>query len=63
MARFLAELYQENRTYLKMCVLDENLLIDIRLLLVNELIWKRFEIRLHSIDHINEFFRSVQVNF
>ncbi|CAF0840192.1 unnamed protein product [Adineta ricciae] len=60
MARFLAELYQDNQTCLKMCVLDENLLIDIRLLLINELIWKRFEIKLHSIDRINEFFRSVQ---
>ncbi|CAF3359507.1 unnamed protein product [Rotaria sp. Silwood1] len=61
MAFFLSELCQENSNYLNVFLFDNNLLSDIRLLLINELILKKFNLKFISINYINEFFRQIQV--
>ncbi|CAF0761377.1 unnamed protein product [Rotaria sordida] len=60
MALFLAKLCEEHPTYLHLFLFDENLLSDIRLLLINELIWKKFHIKFISIDHISDFFDYIE---
>ncbi|CAF4058749.1 unnamed protein product [Rotaria sp. Silwood2] len=60
MALFLAKLCQEHPTYLHRFLFDENLLSDIRLLLINELIWKKFNIKFISIDSIEEVFDHIE---
>jgi hypothetical protein len=61
MALFLAKLCEENPTCLNLFLFDKNLLCDIRLLLINELIWNRFDIKFISVKHIDEFFRLIEV--
>ncbi|CAF4466512.1 unnamed protein product, partial [Rotaria sp. Silwood2] len=39
---------------------ENNLLPDIRLLLINELASKKFNLKFISINYINEFFRQIQ---
>ncbi|CAF3645267.1 unnamed protein product [Adineta steineri] len=60
MSLFLAELCQNNSTYLNLFLFDENLFVDIRLLLINELIWNKFHIKFKSVTHINTFFQQIQ---
>jgi len=61
MALFLAKLCEENSKCLQAFLFDENLLVDIRLLLINELIWKKFNVKFISIGDIDEVFRRIQV--
>jgi hypothetical protein len=61
MALFLGKLSEENPSYLPLFLFDENLLADIRLLLINELIWNKFNIKFISMDYINEFFHRIEV--
>ncbi|UJR21090.1 hypothetical protein I4U23_024190 [Adineta vaga] len=60
MAVFLAKLCEENPTCVSTFLFDENLLIDIRLLLINEFIRYKYNKKLISVDDINEFFHCVQ---
>ncbi|UJR28413.1 hypothetical protein I4U23_009653 [Adineta vaga] len=60
MSLFLAELCHENFTYLNFFLFDENLFVDIRLLLINELISKKFHRKLTSYTEINDFFLQIQ---
>jgi hypothetical protein len=62
MSLFLAELCKDDLSYLNLFLFDENLFVDIRLLLINELIWKKFNFKFISINDINAFFRLIQVN-
>lgn len=62
MALFLAGLCENNPVYLNLFLFEKNLLTDIRLLLINELIFKKFHLKLISIGNINDFFRQIQVN-
>lgn len=62
MALFLSQLCENNSTYLNLFLFDKNLFVDIRLLLINELIWKKFNFKFISINDINAFFRLIQVN-
>jgi len=61
MALFLSELCENNINYLNLFLLDKNLFTDIRLLLINELILKKFSIKFISIDYIKQFFCQIQV--
>ena len=61
MAQFLVELCKDNLTYLNLFLFNNNLLVDIRLLLINELIWKKFKFKLTSIDYVNKLFHKIQV--
>jgi hypothetical protein len=61
MALFLAKLCEDNPTYTHLFLFDENLLPDIRILLINELIWNKFNIKFISIDYIKEFFHRIEV--
>lgn len=61
MALFLAKLCEEHPTYLHLLLFDESLLCDIRILLINELIGKKFYTKFKSIDHVNEVFHLVEV--
>ena len=61
MASFLTKLSEENPAYLHLILFDENLFYDIRLLLINELISNRFDIKLISTDCINQFFHRINV--
>jgi hypothetical protein len=63
MALFLFELCENNSIYLNLFLFDKNLFSDIRLLLINELISKKFSIKLISIDHIKQFFCQIQGSF
>ncbi|CAF2340715.1 unnamed protein product [Rotaria sp. Silwood2] len=60
MALFLSELCQDNSKCLNVFLFDNNLLPDIRLLLINELASKKFNLKFISINYINEFFRQIQ---
>ncbi|CAF3222391.1 unnamed protein product [Rotaria socialis] len=60
MALFLAKLCEENSTYLHLFLFDENLLPDIRLLLISELVWKKFNIKFASTTNIIEFFDHIE---
>ncbi|CAM4821042.1 unnamed protein product [Rotaria magnacalcarata] len=60
MALFLAKLCEENSTYLHLFLFDENLLPDIRLLLINELVWKKFNIKFASTANVIEFFDHIE---
>ncbi|CAF0777980.1 unnamed protein product [Rotaria sordida] len=60
MALFLSELCQDNSKCLNLFLFDNNLLPDIRLLLINELISKSFNLKFMSINYVNEFFRQIQ---
>ncbi len=62
MSLFLAELCENNSIYLNLFLFQKNLLADIRLLLINELISKKFHLKFNSIESINEVFRQIQVN-
>jgi hypothetical protein len=61
MALFLAKLCEENPKCLQAFLFDENLLVDSRLLLINELIWKKFNVKFISIGDIDEIFRRIEV--
>jgi hypothetical protein len=61
MAKLLVQLCQENASRLSMFLFNVNLLPDIRLLLINELIWDELQMRLVSIDDLNEVFRRIEV--
>lgn len=61
MAIFLSELCENNVTYLNLFLFDKNLFTDIRLLLINQLISKKFAIKFYSIDQIKQFFNQIQV--
>jgi len=61
MVLFLSKLSEENSTYIHLFLFDENLLPDIRLLLINELIGKKFNIKFTSIDNIEKFFHRIEV--
>ena len=61
-AVFLAKLVDDHPMYLHAFLFDQNLFADIRVLLINEIIWKRFQIKLSSIDEINQFFCHVEVS-
>lgn len=61
MAVFLAKLCEENSTYTHLLLFDQNLFLDIRLLLINELISNKFHMKLTSIDDLEEFFQRFQV--
>jgi hypothetical protein len=63
MALFLTNLCGENFAYMNVFLLDKNLLADIRLLLINELIWKKFQIKFYSINHVIEFVRKIEVRY
>ena len=62
MGLFLAELCENNLVLLNLFLFQKNLLADIRLLLINELISKRFHLKFNSIESIKEVFRQIQVN-
>ncbi|CAF2813041.1 unnamed protein product [Rotaria sp. Silwood2] len=59
-ALFLSDLFQDNSKCLNVFLFDINLLPDIRLLLINELASKKFNLKFISINYINEFFRQIQ---
>jgi len=61
MALFLSQLCENNSTYLNLFLFDKNLFVDIRLLLINELISKKFCLKFISIDHIQQFFCQIEV--
>ncbi|CAF1037009.1 unnamed protein product [Adineta ricciae] len=60
MSLFLSELCQQDVNYVNMFLFDENLLVDIRLLLTNELISKKFHLKLISANEINQFCQHIQ---
>jgi hypothetical protein len=62
MALFLVELCENNSNYLNLVLFDKNLLVDIRLLLINELIFKKFYVKFSSIDYLQQVFSYIQVN-
>ena len=61
MSVFLADLCENNSSYLNLFLFDKNLLVDIRLLLINELISRKFSFKLTSIHHILQLFRQIEV--
>jgi hypothetical protein len=61
MGLFLAELCENNSNYFNLFLFEKNLFADIRLLLIHELISKKFNNQLRSIDHIQQFFDRIQV--
>ena len=61
MASFFARLCEEDSTYLHLFLFDENLFPHIRLFLIEELIEKKFHIRISSMDNLEEFFRQIEV--
>ncbi len=61
MTLLLLKLCEDNPTYIHLFLFDENLLPNIRLLLINELIGKKFNIKLTSIDNIEKFFHHIEV--
>ncbi|CAF1486647.1 unnamed protein product [Adineta steineri] len=61
MALFLTKLCEENSTYLNFILFNKDLLIDIRLLLINELISNKFDIKLFSINDIENLFHHIQM--
>jgi len=63
MALFLCELCENNSIYWNLFLFDKNLFSDIRLLLINELISKKFSIKFISIDLIKQFFCQIQGSF
>lgn len=61
MASFLVELCEDNFNLFNLFLFDAQLLADIRLWLINELILRRFHLKLISINHINDLFGQVHV--
>jgi hypothetical protein len=61
MALFLTELCEINSNYFNLFLFEKNLFPDIRLLFINELISKKFNSQLRSIEHIQQFFNRIQV--
>lgn len=61
MSLLLTELCKDYSTYLNLFLFDENLFVDIRLLLINELIWKKYNLKFISINDVNRFFQQIQV--
>jgi hypothetical protein len=61
MAVFLTKLCEENSTYTHMFLFDQNLFPDILLLLINELIYNKFDMKLASFNDLEEFFQRIQV--
>ena len=61
MALFLAKLCEENSKCLDLFLLNENLLVDIRLLLINELIWNKYNMKFITMEYIGEFFHRIEV--
>lgn len=61
MALFLAKVCEENSTYLNMFLFDENLLPDIRLMIINELVSKKLNIKFRSMDNIAQFYQHIEV--
>ncbi len=61
MALFLAQLCEEKIDYIKLFLFDKSLFTDIRLLLINELISKKFHRKFISIEHIQQVFEQIQV--
>ena len=61
MALFLSKLCEETSTYLHLFLFDKNLLPDIRLLLINEVIYNKFSTKFMSMDNIGEFFQMIEV--
>jgi hypothetical protein len=61
MALFLSKLCEETPTLLRLFLFDKNLLPDIRLLLINEFICNKFNIKLISLNYLDEFFQLIEV--
>lgn len=63
MALFLVELCENYPNDVRWILFDKNLLPDIRLLIINELIGKKFHRKYLSIEHIPEIFDQIHENF
>ena len=63
MALFLVELCENFPNYVSFILFDKNLLPDIRLLIINELIGKKFQRKFLSIEHIPQIFDQIHQSF